>query len=196
MRLLATARQSVLGLLAKKNPCGKAWGSSTDANQYNVLSSYQDCTSVATGKIALFIQFPHDLWPHLRTAFEVSVMLRILQRCAFDGNGVCFETRDTMAQVCGLSPKQWTKVIKDLEERGLIVVSRAHRAPNQITLGQTVKTILEGKNDPLKKYNNIYCGSNLPTKEKRPRKRRVNYDDVTEVERIHAKWLKTKDKGT
>ena len=137
----------------------------------------------------MFIQFPHDLWPHLRTAFEVSVMLRILQRCAFDGNGVCFETRDTMAQVCGLSPKQWTKVIKDLEERGLIVVSRAHRAPNQITLGQTVKTILEGKNDPLKK-DIIYCGSNLPTKEKRQKKHSITQPSVTEIEVIHRKYLK------
>jgi hypothetical protein len=119
-------------------------------------------------------------------------MLRILQRCSFDGNGVCYETRETMARVCGVSPKQWTKVIKDLEERSLIVVSRAHRAPNQITLGETVKNILEGKNDPLKIKGNIYCRTNLPTKEKSKKKPQVEDTNVTEIEVIHAKWLKRK----
>ena len=141
----------------------------------------------------MFIKFPHDLWPHLRTAFEISVMLRILQKCSFDGNGVCFETRDTMAHVCGLSPKQWTKVVKDLEERKLIVVSRAHRAPNQITLGEPVKELLEGKNDPLKRKDNIYCRTNLPTKQKCKKKPIVKNNNVTEIERIHSKWLKKQD---
>ena len=140
----------------------------------------------------MFIQFPHDLWPHLYTAFEVSVMLRLLQRCSFDGNGVCYETRETMARVCGLSPKQWTKVIKDLEERGLIVVSRAHRAPNQITLTDKVKEVLEGKNDPLKIKDNIYCRTNLPTKKKTKKQQQVKGTKVTEIETIHAKWLKRK----
>jgi hypothetical protein len=97
-----------------------------------------------------------------------------------------------MARVCGVSPKQWTKVIKDLEERSLIVVSRAHRAPNQITLGETVKNILEGKNDPLKIKGNIYCRTNLPTKEKSKKKPQVEDTNVTEIEMIHAKWLKRK----
>lgn len=144
------------------------------------------------GSALLFIQFPYDLWLHLRTSYEISVMLRILQRCSFDGSGVCYETRETMARVCGVSPKQWTKVIKDLEERSLIVVSRAHRAPNQITLGETVKNILEGKNDPLKIKGNIYCRTNLPTKEKSKKKQQVENTNVTEIEVIHAKWLKRK----
>jgi len=183
--------------LAKKNPWSKPRANKPFIcdNEPEVLPSYQGCASNATRKPALFVQFPHDLWPHLRTAFEVSVMLRILQRCSFDGNGVCFETRETMAQVCGLSPKQWTKVVKDLEERKLIVVSRAHRAPNQITLGETVKSILEGKNDPLKIKDNIYCRTNLPTKSKRKKKRPVIRTNVTEIEMIHAKWLKKQDSG-
>jgi hypothetical protein len=97
-----------------------------------------------------------------------------------------------MARVCGLSPKQWTKVIKDLEERGLIVVSRAHRAPNQITLTDTVKEVLVGKNDPLKIKDNIYCRTNLPTKKKTKKQQQVKGTKVTEIETIHAKWLKRK----
>lgn len=116
-------------------------------------------------------------------------MLRILQKCSFDGNGVCFETRDTMATICGLSPKQWTKVIKDLEERELIKVARAHRAPNQITLGELVREILEGKNDPLKRKDNIYREANLPSKTKRKKKQILKSEELTEIERIHMKWL-------
>jgi predicted transcriptional regulator len=148
------------------------------------------------GTRVLFVQFPYNLWPLLHSAFEVSVMLRILQRCSFDGNGICFETRETMATVCGLSPKQWTKVIKDLEERGLIKVVRAHRAPCQITLTDRVKDVLEGKNDLLKIKDNIYSGTNLPSKRKSKQKQIIKYNEVTEVERIHAKWLKKQDKGT
>lgn len=83
-------------------------------------------------------------------------------------------------------------MIKDLEERGLIVVSRAHRAPNQITLGDDVKTLLEGKNDPLKIKHNIYCRTNLPTKRKNKTQQHVKGTKVTEIETIHAKWLKRK----
>lgn len=142
----------------------------------------------------MFTKFPDQLWQTLESAYEIAVMLRILQRCAFDGNGVCYETRDNMAAACGISQKTWTQVIADLERKRLIVVSRAHRAPHQITLGDDVKTILEGKND-LQKINTIFCESNLPPKKKPKRKPRVEYNNVTEVERIHAKWLKNKDKG-
>jgi len=151
----------------------------------------------------LFTQYSHDLWEILNDPYEIAVMLRILMRCAFHGDGVCFETREHMSRACGISEKTWTQVIKSLESKGLINVTRRHKLPHEITL--------RGKNDLQKRYN-IFCESNLPPKidedqmeekkikkkkvvRKRPTKEKKHKQPsvdrpLSEVDKIHRRWLK------
>lgn len=134
-------------------------------------------------------------------------MLRILMRCAFHGDGMCFETREHMALACGISEKKWTQVIKSLEDKELITVVRHHKRPHEITL--------RGKNDLQKRYN-IFGRTNLPpkidedqvdekkTKQKRVVRKRPTKEKpsprtsieapISEIDKIHRQWLKRKAK--
>lgn len=130
-------------------------------------------------------------------------MLRILMRCAFHGDGICFETREHMSRACGISEKKWTTVIKSLEDKELITVTRCHNRPHKITL--------RGKNDLQKRYNNIFRRTNLllkidedqvdekkakqkrvvrkrPTKEKKHKQTSVDRP-LSEADKIHRDWL-------
>lgn len=136
-------------------------------------------------------------------------MLRILMRCPFHGDGMCFETREHMSRACGISEKKWTHVIKSLEDKELIVVSRCHNRPHKITL--------RGKNDLQKRYNIIFRRTNLPLRidedqveekktkkknvvRKRPTKEKKHKQTsadrpLSEVDKIHRRWLKKQTEG-
>lgn len=132
---------------------------------------------------ALFTKFPDDLWPHLRTPAEIAVMLRVLKLCGFDGTGECFESADTFAAHCGMTRRTLTDVLRKLEAKQLVLVERRQKCVNRITLGETVKAMsFWGKNFPQKDNTNIFMREKFSPK-------------TSEVERIHAKWLKNKDKG-
>lgn len=141
----------------------------------------------------MFTKFPVQLWDHLETPAQVSVMLRIMSRMTGDGHGVCFESRDNMAKACGISRKTWTKVIQELESKDLIRVSRQHRVPHHIALSKELIDVLGGKIGLLTRSNsNIVSGSNLPLK----RKRTLQCEQVSEaqkrLDRYNAKKAKEK----
>jgi len=111
-------------------------------------------------------------------------MLRILKLCGFDGAGECFESADAFAAHCGITRRTLTDVLRKLEAKQLVLIERRQKSVNRIKLGEVVKAMpIWGKIFPHKDNTNIFMGEKFAPK-------------VSEVERIHAKWLKTKDTGT
>lgn len=101
-----------------------------------------------------FVRFPIELFD-LKDSDEAFIMLRIIFRMDANGSGVCFESRSSMCRALGISLKTWSKKIDSLEAKGLILVDRKHRVPHHISLSQSVKSFLEGKNDSLTIFNNM-----------------------------------------
>lgn len=54
--------------------------------------------------------------------------------CGFSGDGVCFESQDSMARACGLSVRALRDVIRELEDEGFISVNRRIKSCNKIKL--------------------------------------------------------------
>lgn len=164
----------------------------------------------------VFTKFPIQFWTTLKGSSEIAVMLRIMLRMTGDGWGVCYESRDSIAEACDISPKKVTEVIKSLESKNLIRVERLHRRPHNITLHPDVRNILGGKIDLQTRSNTMDLDgeSFLPSKEDqkmdqnesdkcprnkiKPKKRRrkvsVTPKYVSEIDRIHEQYLKKKKK--
>lgn len=132
----------------------------------------------------MFTKFPDQLWPYLTSPSEIAVMLRILKLVGFDGKGECFEEARTFANGCGISPRTLTDVLRSLEAKNLIVVSRSKKKLNRIVLGEITKKIVFSSKICRHKeiYNNIFIAAEFAAKK-------------TEAEVIHEKWLKKKAKG-
>ena len=90
--------------------------------------------SLQQGHCVLFTKFPHEFWDLLDSNSEIAVLLRILKNIGFSGNGVCYESRESMCRACHLHKNTWTKVITSLEEKKIIVVEKVSNHPYRITL--------------------------------------------------------------
>ena len=82
----------------------------------------------------MFTKFPHDFWELVDTPAEGFVLLRILKQVGFNGQGVCFESRESICRACHISVRTYTNVMQSLQEKGIIHVERQHNRPNAITV--------------------------------------------------------------
>lgn len=154
----------------------------------------------------------------LKDPAAMAIMVRIIMRMDKNGWGVCFETRTSMCEALGIDKKTWTVKIRKLEDKGWILVDRRPKVPNQIALTDFTKDLLRGKNGSLTRSNiNIDWGSERPRKEdhmesekpeekkkravrKRPAKQKKHKQTsadrpLSEVDKIHRRWLKKQTEG-
>lgn len=133
------------------------------------------------GTCVLFTRFPHEFWELVDSTAELIVLLRIMKNIGFTDDGVCYESRESMCHACHLSKPTWSKAIDSLESKNIIVVEKQHNRPYQITLHENVARL---KIDTRYRYN-ISHGSNFNHATKNS-----SYEQTTEIERIHTKWIK------
>ena len=132
-------RQSML--LAKKNPCGKAWADNLFIcdNEPTCIFPTGNASHLQQGRCVLFTKFSDNFWAKFRTPSHGFVMLRILKNCGFDGSRVCYESQTSMAVACCCSVRTLRNLLNELEEEGFINVNKHLKRTNQITL--TTKTL-------------------------------------------------------
>ena len=105
-----------------------------------------------------FTKFPDEYWDFIDTATEGLILLRILKNVGFNGTGVCFESRESMANACHVSKNTVSAAIESLEEKGLIKVERIPNKPLNITLLQiSAKTKIR----PRKRRIHLFRDPNL-----------------------------------
>jgi len=105
-----------------------------------------------------FTKFPDEFWDLIDTTAEGLILLRILKQVGFDGTGVCFESRESMANACHVSKNTVTTVIESLEEKGVIKVERIPNKPLSITL---LKTSAKTKIRPRKRIIHLFRDPHL-----------------------------------
>jgi hypothetical protein len=111
----------------------------------------------------LFTKFPHEFWDLLDSNSEIAVLLRILKNIGFSGNGVCYESRESMCRACHITKNTWKTVIEKLKDKQIIIVDEGANRPHKITLHENVAGV---KIRTRYRYN-IYRGSNLTSAKKR-----------------------------
>ena len=159
-----------------------------------------------------FVKFPIELFD-LKDPIAIVIMVRIIMRMDAQGNGVCFESRNSMCEHIGIDRKTWTNKIESLENKGLIIVDRKPKVPNHISLSDDFKNGRWGKNGSLTRSNiNIDWGSKRPRKEdhmesEKPKKKKksavrkrpankIQFDPpLSELDAIHRKHLKKIEKA-
>jgi len=134
------------------------------------------------GTCVLFTKFPHDFWNLCRSQSELIVLLRILKNIGFSGNGVSFESRDSMCRACFMTKNTLKKVIDELERRNIIVVDEGANRPHRITLHENIAGV---KIETRYRNNTLYRGAELT-----PAKNNSTSEYQPEIERIHTKWIK------
>ena len=97
----------------------------------------------------MFSKLPDSLWGQLTSPAQFIVLLRVMKRCGFDGDGECFESQQVMADACAMDADTVAKALRRLEEDGWIIIQRRHRKTSLITLTEKSKNhVLAEKFNP------------------------------------------------
>jgi DNA-binding MarR family transcriptional regulator len=93
----------------------------------------------------VFSKVPDSLWGLPSSPSQFLVLLRVMKRCGFDGEGECFESQQVMADACAMDADTVAKALRRLEEDGWIIIQRRHRKTSLITLTEKSKKHVLGE---------------------------------------------------
>lgn len=87
----------------------------------------------------MFSKLFDTLWGQPTSPAQFIVLLRVMRRCGFDGEGECFESQQVMADACAMNVDTVATTLKRLEQDGWIIIQRRHRKTSLIRLTQKSK---------------------------------------------------------